>query len=167
MSVIDLLRDQLSFNASLVSAGSTDVEPQHEHSTRRSGHGPSLVFIVGHILEGRHQILRRLGHAPNNSYTAAFGENPDMRLHREHSLRALAKAVQEAQDAIVDALESVDLEGLGRPDRPFPIGEGDALGAVRFFVWHETYHVGQLSMLRRDLGYLGLRERVEELSAAS
>jgi DinB superfamily len=40
--------------------------------------------------------------------------------------------------------------------RKLPDGSDTIGGAIRFMVWHEAYHLGQLGLLRRLVGKLGI-----------
>ena len=48
-------------------------------------------------------------------------------------------------------------EQLSRPlEKPMPDGANTVAGLVRFMCFHESYHIGQLGLLRRLLGKPGL-----------
>ena len=55
-------------------------------------------------------------------------------------------------------LEGASSGQLGAPfDGRFPVGSPTALGAVTFLAQHESYHVGQMALLRKGLGYPAMR----------
>jgi uncharacterized damage-inducible protein DinB len=44
-------------------------------------------------------------------------------------------------------------EQLRRPDaHRFPLGDSTELGLLTFLVQHDSYHIGQMGFLRRQLG---------------
>jgi len=50
-------------------------------------------------------------------------------------------------------LRQLTIEDLAAPSPiPLPHGERTLLDALRFVVWHETLHLGQISMLRSHHG---------------
>jgi uncharacterized damage-inducible protein DinB len=54
---------------------------------------------------------------------------------------------------LVTAVDQLSAEGLAAPSPiRLPHGEQTLLDALRFVVWHETLHLGQISMLRSHHG---------------
>ena len=68
---------------------------------------------------------------------------------------------------LVQAVSTLSDEGLSAPS-PIarPHGEQTLLDALRFLVWHETLHLGQVSMLRSHQGLTPLVTLVRERAAA-
>ena len=59
--------------------------------------------------------------------------------------------------ALRAALESLTPEQLDAPSTMrFPISDKTLLGVIAFLVQHDAYHLGQLSLLRRQLGLAGM-----------
>jgi uncharacterized damage-inducible protein DinB len=66
------------------------------------------------------------------------------------SLPLLLQAINQAQTAVAAALASLTSEDLAQwhdADKRFSLGD-----RLAFLHWHETYHVGQLELLRQLTG---------------
>jgi len=64
---------------------------------------------------------------------------------------------QEITPLLVQAMENAGKEQLSAPaPRDFPIPDKTVRGAFLFLAFHESYHVGQMSYLRKCLGKDGL-----------
>jgi hypothetical protein len=114
-----------------------------------------LNWVLGHLAEGRDQVLALLGEA------AALGEE-GARYRRESDpvtgdgpgvvpLPRLLAVLKEGQGRIAAALATLPEEALseGRRDgdRILPLGT-----LLHFANWHDTYHVGQTELLRTLAG---------------
>lgn len=73
-------------------------------------------------------------------------------------LSAVRAAWVELSPAIAARLERLEPAGLDAPaSHRFPIGDRTLLGAITFLLHHESYHIGQLGLLRRELGFPAVR----------
>ena len=128
---------------------------QDEWHRRLSGRGNSMAFLLAHLVDARHFLLDVIDSPIENP----LGE-----------LLADAKSIDEVDemppvDTIVEAWRSVSahlmetLEALGQGDldrvvaQGFPIAGGTALHALAFLAQHDSYHVGQMAFLRRQLDH--------------
>jgi hypothetical protein len=110
-----------------------------------------LNWILGHILTGRNEALSYLdvepiwGEVEVNRYKS--GSPPITRADQALPLERLLRDFEESQERIVLALESASPEELATVvDTRFgerPVGQH--IGGLH---WHETYHTGQLEILR-------------------
>lgn len=110
-----------------------------------------LNWVVGHILAGRNEALAYLGAEP------VWGE-PELARYRTGSsaivaeeqalpLEQLIDDFEESQKRILAALENVSPEALATiVDTRF--GERPLGKHIDGLHWHETYHTGQLELLR-------------------
>jgi hypothetical protein len=110
-----------------------------------------LNWVLGHILHRRNSALELLGLAPlwTDEIGARYrsGSDPitDARAAREFS--QLLHDLEETQRQLTAALESATgevLERVAETDRGTKRVEEHLSGLT----WHETYHVGQLDLLR-------------------
>jgi uncharacterized damage-inducible protein DinB len=113
----------------------------------------SIAFLAAHLVETRH-------------YTAGVLEAPlpspiPQAVARARSLddagplprMAELVAAWEAVSAhLAVRIERLDATFLAQPGGAFPGSDGTKLGSLAFLVQHESYHVGQLALLRRQLG---------------
>jgi hypothetical protein len=117
--------------------------------------GNCLNWVLGHILVGRNDVLELLGEPPfwDEAEAARYrsGSDPVTADDQALSLEQLLADLDHSQDQIAAALASVLPQFLAEPVKP---GENDQPrgAAVAFLHWHETYHTGQLELLRQLAG---------------
>jgi uncharacterized damage-inducible protein DinB len=116
-----------------------------------------INWTMGHILQGRESVLKLLGAPPQlaQEEVARYrrGSQPigadveAMPLERalivlESGLAEIVQRLDTLSDA--DAARKIDLFGNGEPD--------SLLGWVFFFYFHDSYHTGELAVLRQLCG---------------
>lgn len=117
--------------------------------------GNCLNWVLGHILVGRSQVLGHLGESQfwGEEKEARYrsGSEPMTADEQALSLEQLLADLDRSQERIATALESVSPELLAEP---LESGESERSRgqAVAFLHWHETYHTGQLELLRQLAG---------------
>ena len=113
--------------------------------------GNCLNWVLGHIVFSREAALTRLGESfPwTEAEAARYTRNsePVTSAGDALSLERLLAALEESQARIVAALKRISDEDLQRPADDETVGE-----QITFSHWHETYHVGQLELLRQLAG---------------
>ena len=114
-----------------------------------------LNWVLGHILVGRNQVLGHLdapqfwGEAEEARYRS--GSDPVTGEEQALSLERLLADLDRSQAQIAAALESVSPASLDEPAESS--GRERSRGeAMAFLHWHETYHTGQLELLRQLAG---------------
>jgi hypothetical protein len=76
---------------------------------------------------------------------------------RYPKLAEVRQVWQEITPQLVQVLEAASDEQLSAPaPRDFPVADKTMRGAILFLAFHEAYHVGQMSYLRKCLGKDGL-----------
>jgi uncharacterized damage-inducible protein DinB len=131
-------------------AGMTDEHARHRIGQRTNNAG----FIVLHVVDARFHLARLLGGDIVNPYGDQFESVRALEDIKElPPLTELTEAWDEASVAVMNALQQAEQEGL-RKSAPakLPISDESILGAIAFFAQHESYHLGQLGFLRKELG---------------
>ena len=117
--------------------------------------GNCLNWVLGHIVAGRNTVLKLLAKSPiwNEGETARYesGSEPIMREEQALPLDRLLHDLDQTQQQITSALEQIAPETLAATV-PFRGGERPVGQAVAGQHWHETYHTGQLELLRQLAG---------------
>lgn len=113
----------------------------HEESIKEIHNCNSVNWIVGHIVYYRNSILAMLNMPPmaNESMKEVYGSGvlkPDMK--KAVQLDTLKKLFLETQTLIMAQLEKENDEAK--------------LEKITFLGVHETYHIGQIGLLRKLLG---------------
>lgn len=114
-----------------------------------------LNWVVGHILTGRGTCLSLLGLPPVLTEEARLlydrGSEELNQLEKASLLEDLIEKLDRSLAQITVALQVMTEEQLVSPvnfgTQPQPLGE-----ALHFLMWHETYHTGQLELLRQLAG---------------
>ena len=116
--------------------------------------GNCLNWVLGHILDGRNTVLKHLGESPvwSESEIALYrqGSEPIVSAEQALPLEKLLDDLDQSQQRIADALAEMSPEELAAIA---DTGGGKSLGqTLAGSHWHETYHTGQLEILRQLAG---------------
>ena len=122
--------------------------------------GNTAHWIVGHIAATRRHLVRKLGaRLPEEPWEAAFGRRaePDgTEAYPEPD--SLLKDIDERGKEITRLVAEISEEGAQeRWGDGFPDGGKTVADGVHFFLFHETYHAGQLGLIRRLFGKPGIK----------
>ena len=114
-----------------------------------------LNWVLGHIIVGRNGVLKLLGQAPiwDEAQVSRYvsGSDPITNSEQALALEALLGDLDHSQQQIAAALEQAAPEHLEAPVESR--GSERCLGQVLAGLhWHETYHTGQLELLRQLAG---------------
>lgn len=125
-----------------------------EAARRRVGQGNSAAFIAVHLVDARLYLLKGLGGDmahPFGDRLQAVKTIDDMTWYPTlEEIRAAWQAVSARLDARLAELTDEELS-TESPTR-FPIADRTRLGTITFLAQHDSYHIGQVSLLRRTAG---------------
>lgn len=115
-------------------------------------------WVLGHMAWGRLVLLRRLGEEhPEETWEGGFsigsqaGDSPGI-----DAVSLLDKFLLLGR-LLIEKIETMEEDQLAQPlEKPMPDGADTMAGLVRFMCFHESYHLGQLGLLRRLNGKPGL-----------
>jgi uncharacterized damage-inducible protein DinB len=115
----------------------------------------SIAFLVAHLTDTRHYLAGLLGAPLDNPLTRYLAKARSLdEVSELPSLGHLLAEWERIAAHLAVEVERLDTPALARPLRGrFPGGDGTLLGAMAFLAQHESYHVGQLALLRRQLGF--------------
>ena len=116
--------------------------------------GNCFNWVLGHIMTSRNEALILLGEAPvlTEAEVSFYqrGSEPITNEERAIPLERLLQALDEAQERLAAALPQASPEQLSKifnEERQQTVG--DRIAGLH---WHETYHTGQLDILRQLAG---------------
>lgn len=126
-----------------------------ETARKRHGDGVnSAAFIAAHVTDSRFFILRTLGGSLENPLSPFLDKAKTIDDITEWPslgvIRAAWTAVSTAIEETIDAASAEELETA--VDARFPGVDRTRLGALTFLVQHDSYHLGQLALLRKPAG---------------
>ena len=141
-------------NTEIINKAIADVSP--EDWFRKPGDDSNhLMWLLGHVVVHRGLVLKTLGGQWNSSWAPLFVRGServdDAEYPRVDDMRA---AWNEISEQLKAALSEPPEEVLTRPAPEGPPSFDKKLsGNVAFLAFHDTYHTGQMSFLRKWLGY--------------
>jgi uncharacterized damage-inducible protein DinB len=125
-------------------------------ATRPSASTNSVAFVAAHLSDARFYMLELLGAAQPNPLGAYLkGARGINDVKQFPSLAEIQRAWTAASHALRDRLATVtaaELDGEVKPPFPVPTGDPSMLSLLTFFVQHDSYHIGQLALLRKHAG---------------
>jgi uncharacterized damage-inducible protein DinB len=125
-----------------------------EHWMRRPGDASNnLIWVVGHLIWARGALLRTLGSEWSRPWAKQFarGGKSDETLQYP-AVEEMRNTWSESGLELATDLPKATPELLAKPHDK-PTFDGTLGGYVAFMAFHETYHVGQVSYLRKWLGH--------------
>ena len=160
--------DQFKFNSMILSLGTSDLKNEDAGHRLRKGEGSSMTYLMGHLLSSRYGLLKMLGAGDENPYAEQFGRNAEPRDTSDYpDISEFSQAWSALSDSFHASLESATDEQLLAPaPEGFPTEDQTMRGAISFLCWHESYHVGQIGVLRTELGYSSTENQVHAAMTA-
>jgi len=114
----------------------------------------SATFIAAHVADSRFFLLRTLGRVLDNPLAASLDTAKSIDdITDWPTLGTIRAAWAEVSAAIETQLTSATPDQLSAAvEARFPGVERTRLGALTFLVQHDSYHLGQLALLRKPAG---------------
>ena len=128
-------------------------------AVRPSNGTNSAAFIAAHLASSRFFLLKTLGvDEPDPLAPYLDGRKGIDECAQLPSLREIDAAWTQGAHLLRDRLEALTPGDIDRPSSmKFPLANGTLLGTLTFLVQHDSYHVGQLSLLRKYAGLPAMR----------
>ncbi|MAE28021.1 MAG: hypothetical protein CMJ87_03410 [Planctomycetes bacterium] len=146
--------DLYQFNNQLLATVSAGFEDREWLHTAGEG-GNTAHWILGHVAAARLYLARRCGLTEEvEDWEAAFDigvtpASPDT----YPSIESLTEAFEKGGTLLARGLPEMSPQTLAEElDEPLPDGSKDLAGMARFFYMHDTYHLGQIGLVRRQCG---------------
>lgn len=141
-------------NTEIVNKAIAGVEP--EHWFKRPGDDSNhLTWMMGHLIIHRGMTLKFLGLDYDDKWSKLFARGSEHVADDQYpSVEEIQNAWQDVSSRLSTALRSTP-EGVMTQGTPkgVPSFDGKLTGTVAFFAFHDAYHTGQVSFLRKWLGY--------------
>ena len=141
-------------NTDIVGKAVADVEP--EHWFRKPGDDSNhLMWVLGHLIVHRGRTLNVLGVNWDTPWASLFARGAERMADTEYPpIEELRNAWMQVSEQLSAALREAPVDVLTKdaPKGP-PSFDGKVSGTVAFYAFHDTYHAGQVSFLRKWLGY--------------
>ena len=119
----------------------------------------NAAFIAAHLASSRFFLLKTLGveeHDPLAPYLDGRKGIDD--IAQLPPLREVDAAWTKGAHLLRDRLDALTAADVDAPSSvKFPLANGTVLGTLTFLVQHDSYHLGQLSLLRKYCGLPAMR----------
>jgi uncharacterized damage-inducible protein DinB len=141
-------------NTDIISKAIADVRP--EDWFRKPGDDSNhMLWLLGHVIVHRGHVLKTLGAQWDSPWAPLFARGSQRVDEAEYPpvdemLAAWKQISQQLKTALREAPEEVLTQPA--PEGP-PSFDKKVSGTVAFYAFHDTYHTGQLSFVRKWLGY--------------
>lgn len=147
-----------NLDTTMVQKALEDVKPADLHK-RVNNSGSTLHWIFGHIVASRHDIAKIIEADTDWKHYELFSGSGQQ--VKESSAYPPIEELQKTFDSVTNKLmkrlgELNDNDIDKKLKDKWPHGDDTNLGAISFMAWHEGWHIGQMSVLRKHLGYKGL-----------
>jgi uncharacterized damage-inducible protein DinB len=123
-------------------------------AVRPSASTNSTAYVAAHVADARFYLLKLLGAEQPNplaAYLAGAKSIDDVK--KSPPLAEVQQAWTLASHALRDRLETITSAELDATVKTrFPVPDQTMLAVLTFLVQHDSYHIGQLSLLRKHAG---------------
>ena len=136
-----------------------DVTDEDARTRSRGDEGPSITWMVGHLLHYRHHVMGLLGVELENPWQEQFASAEATEGSDYPTVDELRSAWEQVADDFAEVMNSKSEAHFDRP-ADGAHEERSLRDQVVFFAWHEGYHMGALGAQLKRLGYLGPADKV-------
>ena len=132
------------------------IEDLDDERAQQRGDPPvnSIAFLVAHLTETRHLMARYMGQPLPSPFSEAFGKARTLDeagpLPSLDEVRGYWERISAHVAVHIERLDTAQL--AAQASQRLPGSDGTLLGALAFLAQHESYHLGQIGILRRQRG---------------
>lgn len=114
----------------------------------------NIAFITCHLVDARYYLAGYLGIEAVNPLKEVLEGLKSIEDFTEFPLiREVLAAWEEVSGLLEERLQRLEPADLAaESSQKFPIADDTVLGGIAFLVQHDSYHIGQLGLLRKSLG---------------
>jgi hypothetical protein len=129
--------------------------PPEKWLTRPSDDSNHLIWIAGHVVVHRAVVLKLLGLEWPAPWGTLFVRGAKLAAAEQYpETGEIQRAWGDVSEKLAASLANVPAEILAKAaPKESPSFDRTVGGQISFLCFHETYHVGQMSYLRKWLGY--------------
>jgi hypothetical protein len=122
-----------------------------------------MAFIACHLVDARFYLAKLLGVEVGSSFGGVLDEITSIEdvssLPVLHEIREAWVAVGETLVEKISTLSQAEFDASC--DQTFPVSDSSMRGATLFLLQHESYHIGQLALLRKHHGLEAMSWQVD------
>ena len=132
---------------------------KNEDMLLSTGDSNTIGWILGHMVIQRGQILKTFDREfeipeKENIFQRGAVKNKNVEVALDEEL----KLFMDRGDKIVNEIDRVGEEGLlEKMPVKLPFGGDDVVSLLHFLAWHETFHIGQIDLIKAATGKGGTK----------
>lgn len=148
------IANMFNTNAKAFDKATQGVAPE-KWLVRPSPNSNHLAWIAGHIVVHRAIVAKMLGQQWSAPWEQLFARGAKLADSEQYPNPAeLQRSFQEGSEKVASALPGTSEETLRKPvPKGQPSLDGTVGGSIALLCLHESLHVGQVTYLRKFLGY--------------
>jgi uncharacterized damage-inducible protein DinB len=125
---------------------------------RPSERGNPMFWLLGHIVHTRGGLLRMIGDDFRTGWGDAFHRGAALRPRAQYPSFAEIESVRaQVRERLLPRLAAMTEAELAREGVGVPLPAAKTVAErIGFLAMHDSYHVGQLAILRKMLGHSGI-----------
>jgi len=114
-----------------------------------------MAFITAHLVDARFYLCATLGSSEKSPLSGILDDAGSIEDVLDlPPIDEISRLWIASESHVLGEFENATAELLGTPSgNAFPTEDHTTLGVATFLVHHEAYHLGQLGLLRKGLGY--------------
>ena len=114
-----------------------------------------MAFIALHAIDARYFLVKLLGEAIESPFKKSLENvNSIDELVKYPKLGAILSSWSKISALLKKRFSTVTEDALMQDSpQPFPVEDKSLLGGIAFLLEHESFHIGQLALIRKYLGY--------------
>lgn len=127
-----------------------------EEADKPRGSGNPVTWLLGHLLNTRIHLVELTGGKVKFDASEVFRTGFDSG-KKYPTLKEMGAVWKTAARELATRLENIDEQKLAEPlSYEIPNKENTVAGALAFFTYHEAWHLGQISAIRKSIENEGL-----------
>jgi uncharacterized damage-inducible protein DinB len=125
---------------------------------RPSSSTNNMAFIALHVLDARAYLARYLGLDYQHPFTGLESVNSIDDMTDYPAVEDILASWREVSELLDEGMSTLSSEELAKESpQDFPVDDGSVMGGLAFLLLHESFHIGQLALLRKYLGLSSMK----------
>ena len=130
-----------------------------EDMLARTGQSNTIGWILGHLILHRGKTLQLLKipcdiRESERAFERGVEKNVELKINAEQALKDLMSRGEQLVNRILE-LNETDLQQT--LNMSLPGGKNDLSSGLSFAAWHETFHIGQIDLIKVAVGMEGIK----------
>ena len=146
--------ETMNTNSFLINKALDGLSEEH-FSERPNASTNPIHYLLGHLTLYRFQACKLLSEDNSYKFEEQYKsgiENQDRAKYpTTEEIKAEWNKISEKFKTLIENAAPEQL--AAEIPKKYPIGEQNRLGALQFLMYHEAYHIGQISLVRKFFGY--------------